>query len=124
MGLNTCPSDGVTTCVQSPSTLDYDWENEKKSSLVVEFWENVTSLQKRKVETISERATLMEEHATTILKITSQQDQLIRENFTSRLENKDTDSFHYQKNVYEQLKKLLHEILITKELKNKINPKW
>ncbi|CAG8596064.1 10215_t:CDS:2, partial [Diversispora eburnea] len=71
---------------------------EKKSPLIEEFWKNVTSTQKRKLETISEHTTLMEEHATTVVKLTSQQDQIIREKFTSCLKNKDTGECSPPKN--------------------------
>ncbi|CAG8507582.1 1927_t:CDS:10 [Diversispora eburnea] len=103
----TCSSDGVTSCVQSPSAPDYGWWKcmsygsggsilailitRTEKFVLVKFWESATSSQKRKFTTISERATLMEEHATTVLKLTSQQDQLIREKFTSHLENEDAD---------------------------------
>ncbi|CAG8452254.1 9400_t:CDS:2 [Acaulospora colombiana] len=59
---------------------------EKKLPLIAEFWESVMSSEKRKMTTISERTTLLEEHATTVVKLTSQQDQIIREKFTSHLE--------------------------------------
>ncbi|KAF0432781.1 hypothetical protein F8M41_005159 [Gigaspora margarita] len=88
MGLNTCPSDGVPTCVQSPRCMSYD--SEKKSSFCGTLGERYI-ITEAKVETISERTTLMEEHATTVLKITSQQDRFIRENFTSYLKDRDTD---------------------------------
>ncbi|CAG8488102.1 23485_t:CDS:2 [Dentiscutata erythropus] len=86
--LGVVSSYGVAACVQSPSTPDGSWEmfGEKRSPIVTEFWESFT-MQKRKYTAISERTTVLE-HATAVLKITSQQDQLIREGFTSTLENK------------------------------------
>ncbi|CAG8564355.1 1053_t:CDS:10, partial [Acaulospora morrowiae] len=60
-------------CVQSPNTLGCGQEvhelrlavKEKKLPLIAEFWESVMSSEKRKMGTISERTTLLEEHATT-----------------------------------------------------------
>ncbi|CAG8650015.1 5785_t:CDS:2, partial [Paraglomus occultum] len=59
---------------------------EKKLLLIAEFWESAMSSEKRKMATISEHMTLLEEHATMVVKLTSQQDQIIREKFTSHLE--------------------------------------
>ncbi|CAG8714677.1 9400_t:CDS:2, partial [Funneliformis caledonium] len=87
------PLDGVTACVQSSNTPDYGQKcKEKKSMLIIEFWESATSTEKRKLTAISERTMLMEEHATAVMNLTSQQDRIIREKFTRNLENSDTNN--------------------------------
>ncbi|CAG8635274.1 10882_t:CDS:2, partial [Ambispora gerdemannii] len=63
---------------------------EKKSDLINEFWEKAISVQKRKIETLSERSALVEELTTTAVYSTLQQDRqghLVREKVARRLES-------------------------------------
>ncbi|CAG8725082.1 16036_t:CDS:10, partial [Gigaspora margarita] len=72
---------------QSLNALN-SFQKEKKSAAVVEFWANALSSQKRKFEALSERSAILEEHVNTIMKISSQQEIIVREDFTNQLENK------------------------------------